>query len=297
MSGTCASCGHPLDGRYCARCGEQHLDPAERTVWHFVTRSLPAEVFDLDGKIWRSLRLLIFSPGFLASEYAAGRHRPYVRPLRLFLTAIVVYALITAGTTAFTLGVPGTDLKLSTVPVAFPAQKSIGATLFQVDRFGVLERLYVEQKGPVEQATDDDRERFNGLLNAIATVLSFTSVLLLASVLYVCFHRSRPLFVEHVVLSMHYLAFLLASQPVLVGVMKSGLIRFSLAAALPLMAAILLWQIGYLGVSLRRFYFPGAKRVLAWPLAAALGLLFFLLNAFFITALQFAAGLFAIWSL
>lgn len=297
MSVTCASCGNPLDGRYCSSCGEERLEPSDLTVWHFVTRTLPAEIFDLDGKIWRTLKLLMFRPGFLALEFAGGRHRPYVKPLRLLLTAIIAYALITAGQTSFTLGVPGTDIKLTTVPVAFPAGKSIGATLFQVDRFGILERMYEKKQGSVEQATDETRERFNGLLNAVATPLSFASVFLLALALFVCFHRRRPLLVEHAVLSMHYLTFLLISQLVLTAGIKSRLIGSSLAMFLPFMAAMLLWQFGYLGASLRRFYFPRIRRWVAWPLAAVLGVFFFLLNAFFITGLQFAAGLLAIWSL
>src|SRR5262245_39781968 len=118
MSVTCASCGHPLDGPFCSRCGEERLDPGKLTLWHFITSSLPGEVFDLDSKIWRTLRLLLFRPGFLALEYAAGRRRPYVKPLRVLLTAIIVYALSTASGNNFTLGWRNTDIKLSTVPVS-----------------------------------------------------------------------------------------------------------------------------------------------------------------------------------
>ena len=53
------------------------------------------ELLSLDGKIWRTLGLLRFRPVFLALEYAAGRRRLYINPLRVLIVAIVVYVLAT----------------------------------------------------------------------------------------------------------------------------------------------------------------------------------------------------------
>ena len=105
MSRVCASCGQPLEGRYCSSCGEQALDPSKLTVWHFLTHTVVHELFNFDGKIWRTLGLLLFRPGFLALEYAAGRRRPYVNPLRILIATIILYVLATQGGTGFTLGV------------------------------------------------------------------------------------------------------------------------------------------------------------------------------------------------
>src|SRR5205809_6737743 len=91
-TGLCASCSQPLTGRFCSNCGEEAHDPTSLTVRHFLTHTLAHETLHIDGKIWRTLRLLFFKPGFLAAEYAAGRRRPYVNPVRIFLIAIVAYA-------------------------------------------------------------------------------------------------------------------------------------------------------------------------------------------------------------
>lgn len=289
MSLMCASCGHPSDGRYCARCGEERLDPRKLTVWYFVSHTLVSEVADLDGKIWRTLRLLLFRPAFLALEYSAGRRKPYVQPLRVLLTAMIVYALSTQGGVGFTIGIPRSEIKLSTVPAPFPAGKSIDSTLYTIDRFDVLRRMYEEKQGPVERAQADVQQLFSGSLNAAATLLTFISVVLLATVLYAGFHRRRRLFVENVVFSMNYFSFVFVSFLPVVLAMK-----LKLTFALPLLFAFQLWQLTYLAVSIRRFYLPDSQKVIAWPAAAALALLLYVLNSFFITAVQFTAGAVAI---
>jgi hypothetical protein len=296
-SAACASCGHVFDGRYCSSCGEERLDAGKLTVRHFVTDTLVPEIVNLDGKIWRTLRLLLFRPAFLAIEYSAGRRRPYVKPLRVLLTAIVVYALSMPSGTNFTLGfeaLPG--LKLSVVPVAAPETRSVGATLFQIDRFGVLERMLTRKIGPTESITNDVRDRFNGMLNGLATPLSFTTVVLLALALYACFHRRRPLFLEHAVFSMHYFSFVLLTSLLLVVGLELGAFKL-FAVFLALMLVVTLWQFAYLTVAIRRFYLPDTRRLLAWPTASALAVMLYVLSSFFITVVQLSAAAIAIWRL
>ena len=51
---------------------------------------LTHEILNVDGKIFRSLRLLLTRPGFLTREIFAGRRASYVSPLRLYLVASVL---------------------------------------------------------------------------------------------------------------------------------------------------------------------------------------------------------------
>jgi len=294
MSVTCASCGEPSDGRYCPKCGEERLDPHKLTLWYFVSHTLVSEVADLDGKILRTLRLLLFRPGFLALEYSAGRRKPYVQPLRVLLTAIVVYALSTHGSVGFTLSLPShPDFKLTTVPAPFPAEKSIGASLYQIDRFQVLTRMYESKQGPVDRAPADVQQRFSGTLNAASTLLTFISIALFATVLYAFFHRRRQLFIENVVFSMLYLSFMLFSLLPVVFVAKSRVTLLLLVSLL----VVQVWHVVYLAVALRRFYLPDGPKVIAWPAAGTFAVLLYVLNSFFITAVQFTAGAVAIWML
>src|SRR6185436_5445101 len=187
---TCASCGHPLAGEnYCSRCGEEILDESKLTLRYFLTNSVLHELLNVDGKIWRTLKFLLFRPGLLALEYAAGRRRPYVGPVRVLLVAIIAYVLATQSGSSFTLSIG--QLKLSMAPAPTSPGRSIEATLEQADRFGILERMFTQRFGPVANASEEIRARFNRSLDGFATPLSFTTVLLVAFVLHACFYRRR----------------------------------------------------------------------------------------------------------
>lgn len=84
---SCANCGAPLHGRFCAQCGQEDK-PLDPPVRHFAT-AFAQELLDVDGRVPRSFRRLFFSPGFLTSEYLAGRRVPWLTPLRLYLIASV----------------------------------------------------------------------------------------------------------------------------------------------------------------------------------------------------------------
>ena len=90
----CHNCGAPLQGRFCADCGQEDrpLDPSVGEV----VREVAQEVSDLDGRIVRSVRRLFLSPGFLTLEYFAGRRVAWVSPVRLYLIFSVCYFGIVA---------------------------------------------------------------------------------------------------------------------------------------------------------------------------------------------------------
>jgi len=289
----CASCGRSLTGEnYCSHCGEEVFDASKLTLKYFLTNTVLQEFLNVDGKIWRTLKLLLFRPAFLALEYAAGRRRPYVGPVRLLIVTIIVYVLATQSGIGFTLDIG--PLKLSTAPAPMSPGRSIEATLESVDRFGILEGMFTERVGPVAEASDETRTRFNRALNGLATPLSFMTVLLVALTLYAFFHRRRPLLVEHAVFSMHYYTFVLLSLLFVVLVMRLRL-PLPFAFSIGLLLSVMVWQFAYLAVGVRRFYFAGgSRRLLAWAASVVIAVLVNLLNSIYITAIQFLAGAYAI---
>ena len=89
----CANCAAVLHGRFCAACGQpvKPLDPPVRYFW----REFAQELFDVDSRVLRSLRRLVFSPGFLTREHADGRRVAWVSPLKLYLlTSVAVFAVL-----------------------------------------------------------------------------------------------------------------------------------------------------------------------------------------------------------
>ncbi|MDT0632170.1 DUF3667 domain-containing protein [Rubrivirga sp. S365] len=92
--GACANCGTPLAGRYCSECGQRN-EPLRLPVHRFVAQSF-TEFFGLDGRVWATLGVLLFKPGKLTAEFLAGRRQRYLRPLRVYLSATLVFFVLLA---------------------------------------------------------------------------------------------------------------------------------------------------------------------------------------------------------
>ena len=62
----CPNCGAAVAGAFCATCGQKEgaLDPSLTEFFH----ELLHEVAHVDGKIVRSVWLLVTGPGFLSRE-------------------------------------------------------------------------------------------------------------------------------------------------------------------------------------------------------------------------------------
>jgi hypothetical protein len=87
-AGNCPNCGAARAGRFCASCG-QKAAPLTPTLAYFV-HELTHEVLNVDGKIFRTLRLLLTRPGFLTREMFRGRRASYMSPIRTYLIASVL---------------------------------------------------------------------------------------------------------------------------------------------------------------------------------------------------------------
>lgn len=90
----CFSCGESMSGLYCYACGNKN-DNYRRSIW-----SLGAELFAsltaFEGRIWRSLRSLIFKPGQMAREFSDGARQKWTSPIRLYLaTSLLLFGYVT----------------------------------------------------------------------------------------------------------------------------------------------------------------------------------------------------------
>lgn len=90
---TCLNCGTTVGERYCTRCGQENLEPKE-SIGHIVGHFF-ADVTHFDSQLFTTLKDLIFRPGFLTREYAAGRRASYLNPIRMyvFISAMFFLAL------------------------------------------------------------------------------------------------------------------------------------------------------------------------------------------------------------
>ncbi|QNA90621.1 DUF3667 domain-containing protein [Massilia sp. Dwa41.01b] len=90
--GFCPNCDSPLGGNFCQTCGQParlHVPSAREFLHEFI-----AHYVALEGKLWKSLGMLLFKPGRLTREYIEGRRVPYVEPLRLYLSFSIIFFAI-----------------------------------------------------------------------------------------------------------------------------------------------------------------------------------------------------------
>src|SRR5262249_47373911 len=90
----CPNCGTPLEGRFCAACG-QKAAPLNPSLGEFA-HDLFHELAHFDSKIVQSVRLLLTRPGFLSREHFDGRRTRYVSPIRLYLLFSLLYFAVAA---------------------------------------------------------------------------------------------------------------------------------------------------------------------------------------------------------
>ena len=79
---SCQNCGAPLLGEYCSACGQpvKGMIRPLSSMLHDVADT----IFNIDSRIFRTLTPLYLRPGYLTSEYFAGRRVRYVTPFRLY---------------------------------------------------------------------------------------------------------------------------------------------------------------------------------------------------------------------
>ncbi|WP_288937130.1 DUF3667 domain-containing protein [uncultured Sphingomonas sp.] len=92
--GLCLNCGTRLIGAHCHACGQPaHVHRSIGAIGHEIAHG----VFHFEGKIWRTLPMLVTRPGDLTRRYIAGERARFVSPLALFLfTVFLMFATISA---------------------------------------------------------------------------------------------------------------------------------------------------------------------------------------------------------
>jgi hypothetical protein len=80
--GICLNCGTALIGEFCHACGQNgHVHKTLASIGHDLLHG----VFHFEGKVWRTLPMLVAHPGKLTRRYIDGERARFVSPLALFL--------------------------------------------------------------------------------------------------------------------------------------------------------------------------------------------------------------------
>ncbi len=92
------------------------------------------------------LKLLLFSPAFLTSEYLKGRHKKYISPIRIYLIISLIYF--------FTLSISDT--------VSFLSINTDENTLTEQREEGIMESVFdsLAHVHPVEDSTQNFLQKY-----------------------------------------------------------------------------------------------------------------------------------------
>lgn len=96
---TCANCGTTLQGHFCHECGQQaHLHNKLGHLLHEFVEGIA----HFDGRLWRTLPIMVLRPGRLSRDWIEGKRARYVAPLHIFLFAMFLVFTIPSVMHAFT---------------------------------------------------------------------------------------------------------------------------------------------------------------------------------------------------
>ncbi len=190
MEWSCPTCEGPVRTSFCARCGEEPLQPHDLTLRGLAEKLLHA-LTSIDARVLRTMLCLLRHPGKLTLAWTAGIRKPYVAPFALFLIANAIFFAVQWLT--------GANIFSS----------SLDSHLHHQD-WSELARSLVTQR---LDATNTSIERYAPAFDR-AVVLTAKSLIVLMAIPFVLllpliFFRERRPFMFHVVFSIHLYTFLL----------------------------------------------------------------------------------------
>ena len=143
---SCLNCGCELTGDYCHCCGQKaHVHRTLRGFGHDLLHG----ALHFEGKIWKTLPLLVWMPGQLTRRYIDGERAKFVSPVALFLfTVFLMFAVM---------GVTGA---LDTKPQQLQADlaEEVGEARGKVAELEAERNVAVRQGQPTQKIDSDLRE-------------------------------------------------------------------------------------------------------------------------------------------
>lgn len=88
----CLNCGTKLVDTFCHHCGQKDI-PKRQTLGELLTNFI-SSFWSYEGKFLTTIKYLVIKPGFLATEYNAGRRESYYHPARMYVFISFVFFLL-----------------------------------------------------------------------------------------------------------------------------------------------------------------------------------------------------------
>lgn len=278
----CPNCGAVVSGNFCHECGQETVlhPPSAREFLHEFIGHYVA----LEGKLWKSLLLLLFRPGQLTLEYINGRRVRYIQPLRLYLTFSLIFFAVVKYTGHDDVAAPA---GAGHAPATAQAKAGKKGELVREDEPGEIAAGTVELRRSIgnvnahwgEQANRfanmSPEERDKVMKTAFGSYVPYAVFLMMplfALYLKMLYLGSGRRYGEHLLFALHVNGFAFLALTLLMVVPDLfGLVSFLLW----------LWLVLYTPVAMRRVY--GGSRLMT-------GVRWFVLMALHVTGMGLAIG-------
>ena len=230
----CLNCKQEVTDRFCSHCGQDSRQ-FQQPVWKIMGQ-FGAGLFDLDGKVLKSLGPLLFKPGKLTLDFLDGKRRSQLNPFQLYAFFSFVFfmaAFQLPGTDSFQskpLNIEKTSIETDTTRFSNQVQKA-WREIFKSSKSRGLVQEYdsIQNSLPSEQRDsgiglfvkrkinifgdrlEKDVQVFEELLENMKDNIPNSLILLLpifALILKLLYIRKPYFYVDHLVFSIHLFSFL-----------------------------------------------------------------------------------------
>jgi hypothetical protein len=190
MAASCPSCGLSSAGRFCSACGEDKRRGKNYSLVGHLGEAFKV-VTNIESGFLRSFSALITKPGLLTSEYFAGRRKPYLKPLQLFLFCNIIFFFVQSYTRFNTLSTP-LYIHTHQLPYSGYAREKIN-------------KVILMRGTPFKEY----QARFDAIVENQSKTMVVLMIPMFALLLQVMYWRTRRYFVEHLVFSIHFFSYFL----------------------------------------------------------------------------------------
>jgi len=186
----CPSCRQRRRTQYCAECGEERLRPRDLTFIDLAAR-FARTLSSVDGKLIRSSRAILMTPGALTDSYIRGERRRFLGPLQLFLIANAIFFGVQSLTNTNVLS------------------SSLDSHRHVQDWRDFTQSLVVQRFGKNEKAVAEFAKTFDRAAIFNAKALIFLMVLVFSPIAALLFRKAHRAVGAHIVFSLHLYSFVL----------------------------------------------------------------------------------------
>ncbi|HLP17189.1 MAG TPA: DUF3667 domain-containing protein [Bacteroidota bacterium] len=270
----CPNCDHVLEStfNFCPHCGQENHD-IHLPMSHLFSEVVES-ILHFDGKFVHTARLLVTKPGELTEDFNAGKRARFVPPVRMYIFVSFIFFMILSllyGRQSEAAGAANTHAA-SGMQGVITNGTAVDSVIADTSRSGSRISTSDGKYHFIISGTDEDSKEMNefiaakvkkmeadhyhGFIASVFKIISYMMFLLMpfaALLVALAYRKSKRLYIEHLVFSVHFhcFAFMLISVYFLAS---------ELIASIILTLCVAAFLCTYLYLSLRRVYKESAVR-------------------------------------